>query len=86
MKDDIVSLLVSDLLSIFIANDNYPKGITPSKNFYNLINGWLTKNKNAEDISAAEYIIFKKDLQNLLQAEIELGQEAGKAGIWLIDG
>lgn len=84
MGSDIMQQLTSDLQSIYMMPCQQRASIVPSEHFNNLIHAWLTGHKDLEKISVKDYILFKSDLQSMLQAEIELSQDKKRTGIWLI--
>ena len=56
-----------------------------SRNFYALIEEWVCSKLKEGPVLANDYILFKRDLSAMLQAEASLIQETGRNGIWRIE-
>ena len=75
------SLIIDDLKSISLSDST----IEYSRNFNALIEEWVCSKLKEGPVLANDYILFKRDLSAMLQAEASLIQETGRNGIWLIE-
>lgn len=75
------NVIINDLKALSIFNST----IEYSRNFDALIEEWVSSKLREGPILATDYILFKRDLFVMLQAEISLIQETGQIGIWLVE-